>query len=196
MPVMPSAPPHAPPSTLPGGLKLTRESMGDQVAAGAPAQKPVRKLTNMSILELLLMFDEARKVIATVVGQLIGAKATHSMLTKSFEKARTRFQKVYRNANWKSDGSLREDGSLDKERVMRNITELPEPKRAEELIAALADLLAVRLTAIEQGLARKVAAAVICDITEQLERTAMSGRYEKGNLALFVEEILPPVSLG
>jgi len=199
MPGLPSMAPRAaepPASTTVGGLKFSHTPFGvDPNAAPPPPPKKQRQLTETSRLDLLIMFEEARKILFQVVSQLIGAKATLTMLAKTFEKSRTKHPKTYRNSNWKSDGSLREDGSLDKDRTLRNLQDIPVPNRSEELISALADLLALRLSAIEQGLARKVKAAVICDITEQLDKMAGGGRVEKTNVALFVEEILPPVTL-
>lgn len=191
-PPLPVPPPSLPqtPSQV-GGLKISHEPAQEV----APPPKKTHQLTDMARLDLLIMFEESRKVISQVVSQLIGSKATLTMLTRTFDKSRAKHQKVFRNVNWKADGSLREDGSLEKDRTLKNLAEFPVTQRSEELIQALADLLSLRLQAIEQGLARKVKAAVICDITEQLEKMAQMGRCEHDNVALFVEEILPPVTL-
>jgi hypothetical protein len=68
------------------------------------------------------------------------------------EKARAKAPVVLKDANWRMDGSLREDGSVDPERLQKNASTIPAGTRVEEYLAGLRELLSIRFKAVEAGL--------------------------------------------
>lgn len=131
--------------------------------AGAPAATAPAK-PGRSAADILLdieqkendafcaMLDETRKAMFTFLAPLIGIKASNNMLNKSVEKARAKAPVVLKDANWKMDGSLREDGSVDPERLMKNVASLPAATRVDDYLAGLGELLGIRFKAVEAGL--------------------------------------------
>ncbi len=104
--------------------------------AGAPAlpgQEPRASAAEAVLLDVELkeneafcfMLDETRKAMFTFLAPLIGIKAATNMLNKTVEKARAKAPVVLKDANWKMDGSLRDDGSVDPERLLKNVSSLP-----------------------------------------------------------------------
>jgi hypothetical protein len=98
------------------------------------------------------MLDETRKSMFTFLAPLIGIKAATNMLTKTVEKARSKAPIVLKDANWKMDGSLRDDGSVDNERLLKNVASLPAVSRANDYLAGLRELVNLRFKAVEAGL--------------------------------------------
>jgi chemotaxis protein histidine kinase CheA len=98
------------------------------------------------------MLDETRKAMFTFLAPLIGIKAATNMLTKTVEKARAKAPVVLKDANWKMDGSLRDDGSVDNERLLKNVGSLPALGRVNGYLAGLRELVGLRLKAVEAGL--------------------------------------------
>ena len=98
------------------------------------------------------MLDETRKAMFTFLAPLIGIKAATNMLTKTVEKARAKAPVVLKDANWKMDGSLRDDGSVDNERLLKNVGNLAPLGRVVGYLAGLKELVGLRLNAVEAGL--------------------------------------------
>jgi hypothetical protein len=98
------------------------------------------------------MLDETRKAMFTFLAPLIGIKAATNMLNKTVEKARAKAPVVLKDANWKMDGSLRDDGSVDPERLLKNVSGLPAGSRAADYISGLRELCSLRIKAVEAGL--------------------------------------------
>ncbi|HTA17276.1 MAG TPA: hypothetical protein VK786_05985 [bacterium] len=98
------------------------------------------------------MRDETRAEMIAFLVPLIGIRATNNMLNKSVEKARSKAPVVLKDANWRMDGTLREDGSVDPERLLKNAVGLPEATRMDEYLAGLRELVGLRIRAVEAGL--------------------------------------------
>jgi hypothetical protein len=98
------------------------------------------------------MLEETRKVMLGFLGPLIGVKPALKMLAKSLEKARAKAPEVLRDANWTMDGSLREDGSVDPERLLKNAQALPQEGRVREYLAGMRVLVELRQQAVDAGL--------------------------------------------
>ncbi|HTB23599.1 MAG TPA: hypothetical protein VK914_12960 [bacterium] len=123
--------------------------------ASKVAAQPVAPLTDIDASEneaFCTMLDETRMVMLAFLVPLIGIKATTNMLNKSVEKARTKAPVVLKDANWQMDGTLREDGSVDPDRLLRNAANLSPPTRVDEYLAGLRELVDLRLKAVEAGL--------------------------------------------
>jgi len=132
---------------------------GGAVPAAAPAAAGGPKASDV-ILDIEMkendafcgMLDETRKAMFTFLAPLIGIKASNNMLNKSVEKARAKAPVVLKDANWRMDGSLREDGSVDPERLQKNAAMLPAGTRVDDYLAGLHELLTIRFKAVEAGL--------------------------------------------
>ncbi|HXB97076.1 MAG TPA: hypothetical protein VNZ54_03430 [bacterium] len=134
---------------LPGG-----PAMPDPAAsAGAPSAGDVLlDIEQKEIDAFCSMLDETRKSMFTFLAPLIGIKAATNMLTKTVEKARSKAPVVLKDANWKMDGSLRDDGSVDNERLLKNVASLPAVSRANDYLSGLRELVNLRFKAVEAGL--------------------------------------------
>jgi hypothetical protein len=101
------------------------------------------------------MLDETRKSMFTFLAPMIGIKAATNMLNKTVEKARTNAPILLKDANWKMDGSLREDGSVDSERLLLNVQKIPIASRVDDFINGIHVLVAMRIKSVEAGLGAK-----------------------------------------
>jgi len=126
----------------------------------APAEAPAAAQPHDILLDIELkenenfcaMLDETRKVMFTYLAPLIGIKAANNMLNKSVEKARSKAPIVLKDANWRMDGTLREDGSVDPERLLKNVASLPAATRVPDYLAGMHELVSLRIKAVEAGL--------------------------------------------
>jgi actin-related protein len=132
---------------------------GGGAAAPAPAAKAGPSASDVLLdIELkeneafCLMLDETRKAMFTFLAPLIGIKAANNMLNKSVEKARTKAPIALKDANWRMDGSLRDDGSVDPERLLKNVANLPVATRVNDYLTGFHELVAIRIKAVEAGL--------------------------------------------
>jgi hypothetical protein len=98
------------------------------------------------------MLDETRKAMFTFLAPLIGIKAATNMLNKTVEKARAKAPVVLKDGNWKMDGSLRDDGSVDPERLLKNVSGISAGTRVSDYLAGLRELISLRIKAVEAGL--------------------------------------------
>lgn len=122
---------------------------------GAPGGSAKDVLIDIEAKELeafLWMLDETRKAMFTYLAPLIGIKASTNMLSKTVEKARAKAPVLLKDANWKSDGALREDGSVDPERIARNVSALPAASRVDDFLNGLRELVQLRIKTVEAGL--------------------------------------------
>jgi translation initiation factor 2 beta subunit (eIF-2beta)/eIF-5 len=117
-------------------------------SAGHAALQDIGAQENEAFCALL---EETRAVMFTFLLPLIGAKATSNMLNKSLEKTRAKAL-VLKDANWRMDGELREDGSVDPERLLKNLSALAPETRVEDYLDGLHSLVDLRVRAVEAGL--------------------------------------------
>jgi hypothetical protein len=143
MPALASLPPLAPP---PGHEPIS----APPPAPPAEPQPPVEFAAENEAF--CAMLDETRAEMIGFLVPLIGIRATNNMLNKSVEKARAKAPVVLKDANWRMDGTLREDGSVDPERLLKNAVGLPEATRMDEYLAGLHELVGLRIRAVEAGL--------------------------------------------
>jgi hypothetical protein len=140
-------------------------------AAPAPAAAPAFEdaLLDIELPEteaFCAMVDESRKIMFTFLAPLIGIKAATNMLNKTVEKARSKAPVVLKDANWRMDGSLREDGSVDSERLFKNVSGLPAATRVQDFLAGLRELVSLRFKAVEVGLGASTAGDMKAKVME------------------------------
>jgi hypothetical protein len=112
------------------------------------------------------MLDETRKAMFTFLAPLIGIKQANNMLNKTVEKARSKAPIVLKDANWRMDGGLREDGSVDPERLLKNVGSLPAATRIHDYLDGMRELVSLRFRAVEQGLGATTAGEMKARVVE------------------------------
>ncbi len=123
------------------------------------------------------MLDESRKAMFTFLAPMIGIKAANNMLNKTVERARAKAPIVLKDVNWRVDGSLREDGSVDTDRIYKNVQGISVATRADDFVAGLKELTQLRIKAVEVGLGAKASQDMKAKIYSS--RPAMAGKNHK-----------------
>ena len=136
-----------------------------------------------SDLEFLMLYDEFRNIILFELKDLVGAKKSLTMLSRTVELAREQYPEIFRNTNWGPDGNLLEDGSVDAQRMIDNKNAMGFPKGEETLDSALSTLLRLRMQAIEKGLGtglkNKIRARMYQWISEKGKKSSADGKAAK-----------------
>lgn len=130
---------------------------------GAPSADGARRSLKDEMIDIeskenesfMLMLDETRKSMFTFLAPMIGIKAATNMLNKTVEKVRASAPVLFKDANWKMDGSLREDGSVDPERMLANVQKIPVATRVDDFVNGLHALVTMRIKSVEAGLGAK-----------------------------------------
>jgi hypothetical protein len=135
------------------------------------------------------MLDETRKAMFTFLAPLIGIKAATNMLNKTVEKARAKAPVALKDANWKMDGSLREDGSVDPERLLKNASSLPAASRVADYLTGLKELCSLRVKAVEAGLGATTANEMKTRVL-QTRPHAVDKKIQADWISLFYDEVL------
>lgn len=111
---------------------------------------------------MIKMYEEISEELRSILMSSISEKAVNNMMLRSLEKTAL-VHPVLKNTNWGSDGKLKEDGSVNFERFMKNIEQM-ESEKIEKVFSAMMELLAMRLKAIKTGTGvesyKKVSAAI------------------------------------
>jgi hypothetical protein len=142
----------------PAPLPSVAAGPGAAGAQGGPKESVKEALLDIEAKEntaFTYMLDETRKSMFTFLAPMIGIKAATSMLNKTVEKARAGAPVLLKDANWKMDGSLREDGSVDPERLLLNVQKIPLGTRVDDFINGIHGLVSMRVKSVEAGLGAK-----------------------------------------
>ncbi|PKL91308.1 MAG: hypothetical protein CVV21_08840 [Candidatus Goldiibacteriota bacterium HGW-Goldbacteria-1] len=111
---------------------------------------------------MIKMYEEISAELRNILMSSISEKAVNNMMLRSLEKIAL-MHPVMKNTNWDSDGRLKEDGSVDFERFIKNIQQFGN-ENIEKAFSAMMELLAMRLKAIKTGTGvenyKKAAAAI------------------------------------
>ncbi len=159
----------AAPAPLPGASTGSAQAQAPSSAAAGAAGSARDILIDVEQKEndaFNYMLDETRKTMFTFLAPMIGIKAATNMLNKTVEKARTKGPVVLKDANWKIDGSLREDGSIDPDRILANVQKVPVATRVDDFLTAFHALVNLRINAVEQGLGAKTGADLRMKLAE------------------------------
>ncbi|MGH7442561.1 MAG: hypothetical protein ACREKE_07815, partial [bacterium] len=132
--------------------RIIEEYEREAAAAVPPQQQGLDDIGDGENAAFCALLEGSRVVIFSYLAPRIGAKNAVSMLAKSVEKARAKAPLAFKDANWRADGSLREDGSVDPDRLLRNAAALPAETRVADYLAGLRELVDLRLRAVEAGL--------------------------------------------
>jgi chemotaxis protein histidine kinase CheA len=135
------------------------------------------------------MLDETRKAMFTFLAPLIGIKAATNMLNKTVEKARTKAPIALKDANWKMDGSLRDDGSVDPERMLKNVAGLPAATRVADYLTGMRELCSLRVKAVEAGLGATTAAEMKTRVIQSRPH-AVEKKIKADWIDLFYNEVV------
>lgn len=99
---------------------------------------------------MIKMYEEISFELRTVLMRTISEKNVNNMMLRSLEKTAL-IHPVLKNTNWGSDGRLKEDGSVDFERLMKNIEQAGDNK-IEKTLSAMMELMAIRFKAVKTGM--------------------------------------------
>ncbi len=130
----------------------------ERQAAGAVSPPPVG-LADIGPAEceaLGALLEGIRLALFSYLVPRIGAKNAVSMLVKSLERVRAAAPDVLKDVSWRPDGTLREDGSVDSARLLKNAAALPQGERVSRVLGAMRELWALRLKSVEAGLGAQV----------------------------------------
>jgi hypothetical protein len=183
LPVLPPLPEEAAAAPSP-------ESPAEPVPAAAAEPMPddIESVMNDA---LCFMFEEARKVFFSYLAPVIGIRPANAMLIKTLEKARAKAPVMLKDANWRSDGTLREDGSLDPERLLKNASGIPLAERPKTYLKAMQEVVGLRLQAVELGLGAKPKAELVERIHGLNKRAFLDKGIRPDWVQLFYQEIIP-----
>ncbi len=117
--------------------------------AGVPATAP------KDIIEVLEGFDEIRRIMSAELTAVIDKKNVENMMLRTLEKSALAYP-VLKNTNWSADGNLRVNGSIDNERMAKNIEAcaMAHDEAARTVEEALTGLLFLRFKSVKAGLGR------------------------------------------
>jgi len=113
-------------------------------------------LNERTLMQVLEVFDEVRKIVEAELSAFIEQKAISHMMLRTLEKTAVSFI-ILKNSNWNSGGKLRENGSIDIERVIKN-TETYNSQIQEldkEVEEALKTIFYMRIKSVRLGLGKE-----------------------------------------
>ncbi|MBN2753426.1 MAG: hypothetical protein JXR81_01030 [Candidatus Goldbacteria bacterium] len=99
---------------------------------------------------MIKMYEEISFELRAVLMKTISEKNVNNMMLRSLEKTAL-IHPVLKNTNWGGDGRLKEDGSVDFERLMKNIEQAGDNK-IEKTLSAMMELMAIRFKAVKTGM--------------------------------------------
>jgi len=119
-------------------------------------------------LEIVETYEEFRLILYYKLAPVVGEKATKTMLTKSFEKAREQFADILKGGNWDDKGQLLEDGGLNPKKIVENLSRVAPSEVRAKLEESLKILLHLRLSAVQKGLGNQLTAGLVKSMSGRL----------------------------
>lgn len=143
------------------------------------------------LIQIIEVFEEIRKVIHADLSSRIGPRPVNNMFLRTLEKAAVKYT-VLKNTNWDSGGKLREDGSINSGKFLKNVDFYSDKikeidREAEE---ALGTLLYMRLKSVKLGLGAEKYEAVKKNFLKRV-RVAEAG-YKSGVINFIKDKIIEP----
>jgi hypothetical protein len=98
---------------------------------------------------------------------------------------------MLKDANWRTDGTLRDDGSLDADRLLKNAAGLAPELRRPQYVESLHEILSLRLQAVELGMG----APARQELMERLLQLRLRNFADRGLrmdwVEMFFNEVMP-----
>ena len=158
-PPPPMSPPTAPPAAAP--------TAPNAPVAGAPPMPPAPEVV-AAVDDLGHQFEIGRVRMEQVLTPFIGDKVTKKMLAWSLERAQ-KTHPILKNVHWSQTNDLLDNGEVEVSRLVKNIELFPAQPILQMVKAALADLIQMRLAAVEQGLGPSMKQAVEKEVARLAE---------------------------
>jgi hypothetical protein len=136
--------------------------VADAVAASAapvPAPTAVGPAEKATVDDLGHQFEIGRTRMEQVLTPFISEKVAKKMFTWSLERMQ-KIHPILKNVHWSPSGELLDNGSVEVEKLVKNLDSFLGQDVVALTKAALRELLAVRLAAVEQGLGASMRQAV------------------------------------
>ena len=123
-----------------------------------PPSKPSREQLKQ-VEELGHQFEIGRQRVRQLLIPFIGERVTKKMLAWSLERVQ-KGHPIFKNVHWSSQGELHDDGMIEVDRLVKNAQAVQGQDVLALTKAAMLELLAARLAAVEQGLGASLRQAV------------------------------------
>ncbi len=143
------------------------------------------------LIQIMEVFEEIRKVIHADLTSRINPGSVNNMFLRTLEKAAVQYT-VLKNTNWDSSGKLREDGSVNSGKFLKNVDcysdRIKEIDRETE--EALGTLLYMRIKSVKLGLGSEKYEAVKRNFLKRV-RVAGAG-YKSGVINFIKNRVIEP----
>ncbi len=123
-----------------------------------PPSKPSREQLK-HVEELGHQFEIGRQRVRQLLIPFIGERVAKKMLAWSLERVQ-KTHPIFKNVHWSSQGELHDDGTIEVDRLVKNAQAVQGQDVVVLTKAAMLELLAARLAAVEQGLGVSLRQAV------------------------------------
>lgn len=133
------------------------------------AENPSASPIDNRISDFLEAYDKLREILYFKISPVVGDKATKTMLTRSFDKARAQYPDILLKVNLDEAGKPLEDGKLSQQVLGKNLNSVPSDMKWSQLIDVLRHLLRVRLNAVQKGLGQQVTLGIVRSMKTQIE---------------------------
>lgn len=144
------------------------------------------------IINIFELNEEIRRIIEKELIEIIPRRTVLNMLLRTLEKTAINHL-ILRNTNFSMDGKIRENGSIDTERLLQNIekykTQIMEIDK--EIENALRALFNMRMNAIKAGLGQKAFENLKGSILQKLN--VIKAGYKKAVFNFFMEKIFKDI---
>lgn len=134
-------------------IKRAQEIEKQMAAPAAPSLTFADFIDEKTVSEIIHAFNDLKSAFSKELAGKIDQKAVDNLMLRSIEKTSAGFM-LLKNTTWDPEGQLKQDGSIDTERFVKNMSAYREQiqeidKEIEETLKAL---MLMRLSAVKKGL--------------------------------------------
>jgi hypothetical protein len=165
---------------------------------GAPAPTAAASGLDLNVercKQLVAMFEETREEMLRQTAEKIGKKAAQTMMKKTLAKVAKLHLDIFGRAAVTSKNELREDGTLDQERLTRAFYAVPADKRVETLQKAMYELIEMRFIAVELGLGARTKGFVVAKTLDALDKNFKKKGYDHALVTWYQNDVIPSTAL-
>ena len=145
--------------------------------------------------QLAAMFEESREELLRQVADKIGKKSAQTMMKKTLAKVAKQHLEIFGRAAVNSKNELRDDGTLDQERLTRAFYAVPVEKRVETIQKACFELMEMRFIAVELGLGARTKGFVVGKALDALEKNFAKKGYDRALVKWYQNDVTPSTAL-
>jgi hypothetical protein len=148
-------------------------------------------LDERTVTEIIEEFNDIKKGFAAELMAGIDKKNVDNMMLRTLEKTAAGFI-ILKNTNWDADGKLRADGSIDAERLIKNMSAYKDRIKEvdREIEESLKALFFMRIRAVKLGLGNGKYEAMKAGLMKRV--SIAEGGYKKSIAAFMRNRIIEP----